>query len=93
MNTIPAVGTGCSIPVRQPAVRGSGVVSSEDLRHEQKELTEPSLFQCLGDGVSAIPFAEDIVLHVGMRDIVVSSRFAGIERDHRVRLVAAELVE
>jgi len=43
--------------------------------------------------MSAIPFAEDIVLDMGMGDVVIAPRLARIERDDRVRLVAAKLVE
>jgi len=93
VNGIPAIATGCSVPVRQPAVRGSRVVSAEDLHHEQKELSQPTLLQRPGDRMSPFSFAEGVALHMRVRDIIATAGATRIESNDLIGLVTAELIQ
>ena len=81
------------MPVRESAISRAGVVSPQDLGHEEKKFSQSTLFQCLGNGMSPFAFAKRVALHMGMRDVIAIARATGIKSDHGVRLVAAELIQ
>ena len=81
------------MPVGKPTVCRSRVVSPENLGHEEKELSQTSLLQCPGNGVSTISFTERVALHVRVRHIIATAGATRIESDDLIRLVAAELIQ
>jgi len=81
------------MPVGKPTVRRSRVVSPENLSHEQEELSQPSLFQCPGNGVSTISFTERLALHMRVRHIIATACATRIESDHLIGLMTTELIQ
>ena len=53
-------------PVVQADERGIGVVSLQNLPHENEEIAEPPLSQCRLNRSVPLPFAEPIVLYMRM---------------------------
>ena len=81
------------MPVGKPTISRAGVVSPQDLCHEEKEFSQTPLFQGPGDRVPALAFAEGVTLHMRVRHIIATTGATRIESDHGVRLVAAELIQ
>ena len=93
IDRVAAIRTRRTIPVGKPTVRRSRVVSPENLGHEQEELSQTSLFQCPGNGVSTISFTERIALHMRVRHIIATAWATRIESDHLIGLVTTELIQ
>ncbi|WP_437192474.1 hypothetical protein [Planctomicrobium sp. SH527] len=89
-NRVATIGAWRAMPIGEPAIGGAGVVSPEDLGHEEKEFSQTPLFQCPGDRVAALAFAEGVALHVRVRDVVAASRATRIESNDLIRLITAE---
>jgi hypothetical protein len=87
--TVPAVH---SVPGVEGYVGAFGVVRLEDLTDEGKEVQEAALGQCRLDRRRPVPFAESLGADVGMRDIAVSLRGAGLGGDHLIRILDADQV-
>ena len=81
------------MPVGEAAIGGAGVVGAEDLRHEEKEFPQPSLFQSPGNGVSTFTFAERVALHMRVRHIIATAGTTRIESNHLIGLITAELIQ
>jgi hypothetical protein len=60
------------------------VVRFQNLPHDQKEIRQSTLLQCLSDRHAPVPFAEMVRLNVRMRDILGSGRRVGITGQHLV---------
>ncbi len=81
------------MPVGELAIGRAGVVSPEDLGHEQEELPEPPLLQGPGNGVSPFSFTEGLTLHMRVRDVLAAAGATRIEGDDLIGLGTAELIQ
>jgi hypothetical protein len=59
-----------AIPQRKLHKRAFGVVVPQYACDEREKVQQPSLRQRLADSVFAVPFAQNVVHHVRMRDVV-----------------------
>ena len=93
IDRVAAIGTRRTMPVGKPTVCRSRVVSPENLGHEEKELSQTSLFQCPGNGVSTLAFTEGLALHMRVRHIIATAGATRIESGHLIGLMTTELIQ
>ncbi len=63
-----------------------GVVGPQNSSDEREKIEEPSLLERLSNRVLSFPFAQDLIGHVGMRDVLATVGRVRILGDNSVRM-------
>ena len=92
VDRVATVGATASRPILKPDVGTAGVVRLQNLCHEQKKVTQPSLLQRGANRGLAVPFAQRLALDVRMRDVVVTRGGIGFESNDLIRSLLIEPV-
>lgn len=82
---IAAVGATTSRPLFESDVGAAGVVRLQNLSHEQKEVTQPSLLQSGANRGLAVPFTQRLALDMWMWDIVMARGRVRFESNDFIR--------
>lgn len=77
-------------PILDPNVGARGVVSLEDLPHEQEEIKQPPFFECGANGRLALSLAERFVADMRMGDARVTRRLVRIDGFEEIGTILAE---
>ena len=92
IDRVATVGATASRPLFEPDIGTAGVVRLQNLSHEQKEVTQPSLLQCGTNCRLAVSFTQRLALDMRMWDVVLGRGRVGFEGDDLIRSLLIEPV-
>jgi hypothetical protein len=84
VDRIAAVRASDSMPVVERYIRAAGVISREDLGDDREEVEQPALRQGGSDRPAPLPFAQLVVIDMGVRYIGVHRCTMRLQGDDRV---------
>ncbi len=85
IDRVATVGARTSRPLFESDVGASGVVRLQNLRHEQKEVAQPTLLQRRTDRGLAVSFTQRLALDMRMWDVVLGRGRVRFEGDDFIR--------